>query len=510
MTTRQKATCGLILLITALVASASLSSAAEFSQLWGRGGEDWSPTSRLPDFSHAGYQRGAAPLPRVANGVSVKKFGAVGDGVTDDTKAFQKALAETQRGVIEIPAGRYRITDLLEITRPGVVLRGAGSDKSVLFFPTPLNDIRPNWGQTTSGRRTSNYSWSGGFVTLRGSFRSTRLTAITSGAKRGAQQIRVASTERLKVGQEVELFQSDVAENSLAIHLYSGDAGQVDNLKGRTRMSLVTRITRIDGDTVEFDRPLRCDLRAEWKPTVRAFDPTVTESGVEALGFEFPLTPYKGHFTELGYNAVALRKVAHCWVRDVRVLNADSGIHMSGVFNTIDKIVIESKRPVDRQNCTGHHGLSLSGGDNLIVHFDIRTRFIHDITVSGFCSGNVAANGRGIDLSLDHHRYAPNENLFTDLDAGAGKRLWKCGGGAKLGKHCGARGTFWNIRSASPLRYPPLGFGPPTMNLVGLATDQRSTTSPDGVWFEAIPPAQLQPPNLYEAQLSRRLQRPKK
>jgi len=238
---------------------------------------------------------------------------------------------------------------------------------------------------------------------------------------------------------------------------------------------------------------------------VRAFAPSVTESGVEGLGFEFPAIPYAGHFTELGFNPVALSGVAHCWVRNIRVRNADSGPYVSGVFNTVDGVEFESDRPVDKQNCTGHHGISLGGTDNLAVNFDIRMRFIHDITVSGFSSGNVAARGRGADLSLDHHRQAPNENLFTDLDAGAGTRLWKCGGGAALGKHCGTRGTFWNIRSTRPLSYPPAAFGPPTMNLVGLEAKQRTESSPDGKWFETILPADLQPQNLHEAQLRRRL-----
>lgn len=488
-----------------LLCGATFQSLAQHSQLWGESGASWTPQSRLPDFSFAGYRRGEKPLPTVPRGVSVKDFGAKGDGETDDTAAFLKALAEVKSGAIEVPAGRYRITGLLEITRPNVVLRGAGPDQSVLFFPAPLNDIKPNWGATTTGQKTSNYSWSGGFITVRGSFQSKKLTDIAVTAKRGDQAVTVASAAGLRVGQEIEVYQSDTPDNTLAVHLYGGDAGPVENLKGRARASLVSRISAISGDRVTLDRPLRCDLRPEWQPQLRAFEPTVTESGVENLAFEFPLTPYKGHFTELGFNPVALSSVAHCWVRNVRVVNADSGPYLSGVFNTADGVVLESTRDVDNQNCTGHHGVSLGGGDNLLTHFDLRVRFIHDITVSGFCSGNVISRGRGDDLSLDHHRYAPNENLFTELDAGAGTRLWKCGGGAALGKHCGARGTFWNIRSARSLSYPPAGFGPPSMNLVGLGTLQPSETNVEGKWFEAIPPAQLQPRNLHAAQLQRRL-----
>src|SRR6516225_2936719 len=119
--------------------------AAQTSGLWGTNGEKWNPRSRLPDFSFAGYHSGEAPLPHVATGVSVKDFGAKGDGQTDDTAAFLKALTTVKSGAIEVPPGRYRITDILEIQRSGLVLRGAGPDKTVLFFPKPLNEIKPVW-----------------------------------------------------------------------------------------------------------------------------------------------------------------------------------------------------------------------------------------------------------------------------------------------------------------------------------------------------------------------------
>jgi hypothetical protein len=495
-----------ITVIFLLTTSAALP-AIQYSALWGERGENWNPQSRLPDFSFAGYHCGEKALPNTLPGVSVKDFGAKGDGITDDSQAFLNAVANVRSGAIEVPPGRYRITRILEITRSNIVLRGAGPDKTILFFPTPLNNIKPNWGATTTGDRTSNYSWSGGFVTLRGSFGSKPLANIVGDAQRGDSSIQLASSDALRIGQRVEIFQSDTPDNSLALHLYSGDSGLVQNLKGGTRSSLVCRITRIEGERIHLDRPLRCDLRAIWRPQLRSFEPTVTESGVENLCFEFPNQPYNGHFTELGFNAIALGGVADCWVRNVRTVHADSGLFIGGNFNTVQGIVLESQRSPDRQNCVGHHGISLGGGDHLVTDFDFRARYIHDITVSHHCSGNVCSRGRGMDLALDHHRYAPYENLFTDLDAGAGTRLWKCGGGANLGKHCGARGTFWNIRSARSLSYPSADFGPPSMNFVALSTSRPSATTLDGAWFEAIDPADIQPRDLHAAQLRQRLQR---
>lgn len=492
------------MVILTLTLALTTAGGARHSELWGSHGEKWNSKSRLPDFSFAGYHRGERDLPTVPPGRSVKEFGAKGDGETDDSQAFLDALEQIKDGAIEIPEGRYKLSRIFEIRRPGIVLRGAGPQKTVLIFDIPLNDIRPDWGATTTGDRTSNYSWSGGYFIFRGNFGSKPLARITAGANRGSRRIEVSSTEGLRAGQSVEVYQTDTPDNSLAVHLYSGDSGPVENIKGRTRSSLVAKIVRLEGNRVELDRPLRCDIQPAWNPQLRSFEPTVTESGIENLGFEFPNQPYRGHFTELGFNPIAIIGVANCWVRNIRILNADSGIFVSGYFNTIDGVAIASVRTPDRQQCTGHHGISVGGGDNLVTNFDFSARFIHDLTVS-HCAGNVFSHGRGLDLSLDHHRRAPYENLFTDLDAGAGTRLWKCGGGAKLGHHCGARGTFWNIRTQRPLTYPPPGFGPASLNVVGLETSHEGETSPEGKWFETIPPSQLEPKNLHQAQLQNRL-----
>ena len=62
---------------------------------------------------------------------SVLEYGAVGDGVADDTRAVQRALAEANLAgsILQFPAGNYRITAPLEVSRDagrGLVLEGAG------------------------------------------------------------------------------------------------------------------------------------------------------------------------------------------------------------------------------------------------------------------------------------------------------------------------------------------------------------------------------------------------
>jgi parallel beta-helix repeat protein len=57
--------------------------------------------------------------------LSVKKTGAIGDGVMDDSLAIQKALDTVEEGgVVLLPAGRYRVTRSLTVSKSSVALVG--------------------------------------------------------------------------------------------------------------------------------------------------------------------------------------------------------------------------------------------------------------------------------------------------------------------------------------------------------------------------------------------------
>ena len=61
--------------------------------------------------------------------VSVKDFGAVGDGVADDSAAFQAAL--DQHTAVHVPAGSYRLDTEVQV-KPRRRLHGAGRDVTVI------------------------------------------------------------------------------------------------------------------------------------------------------------------------------------------------------------------------------------------------------------------------------------------------------------------------------------------------------------------------------------------
>jgi hypothetical protein len=494
-----------IVCVVGLFILVGTAAAQTYSELWGKEGERWHPEGRLPDFSFAGYHFGEDPIPAVKAVTDVTKFGAIGDGKTDCTHAFRDAIAATEKGAILIPAGRYVISDIIWIKNPHIVLRGAGMGKTVIYCPKDLEEVRPNMGTNSGGRPTSGYSWSGGFFWVQGNLSERTVSAVTSECFRGMKTLTLEEVGSLKVGQRVSIEQRDHTDRSFLDFLYSGDPGDTKNITHRFTSKMTSRIESIAGNTITLERPLRFDIRQKWSPVIQHFNPTVSEVGIEHLSFEFPVKDYKGHFTERGMNAIGMYGVSDCWVRNVQISHCDSGIHLSGVFSTIDGLLMDSAR-AEKGGTTGHHGIVL-GSDCLATRFLFKTHFIHDITLSSSHSGSVIKNGKGINLSFDHHRRAPYENLFCNLDVGKGSEIWRCGGGASLGKHCAARGTFWCIRSETNLKWPPGNFGPDSMILVGLQTSEPSIKEPNGKWFEAIPPEALEPRDLHAAQLQRRLEK---
>ena len=75
-----------------------------------------------------------------AQAVSVRDFGARGDGVTDDTAAVQRAVAETTDGTVEFPRGDYRITATVRVAleaKGPVSLRGLGVGRVIMAGAGP-------------------------------------------------------------------------------------------------------------------------------------------------------------------------------------------------------------------------------------------------------------------------------------------------------------------------------------------------------------------------------------
>ena len=460
----------------------------------------------LPPFFSAGGAWGDTSDPPKKTDLSVTDFGAVADGKTlcDDT--FRKAIQAGAGKVIGIPAGTFLLADRLLIDEANTTLQGAARDATVLHFTRSLGDIDPSPTQNAGGTPTTSWSWSGGLITL-GSPTKTigKRVTVSDGARRGDLRITVSDAKHFSAGRKVRLELAEHPKSTALIRaLYRDQPGDISGIRpGSFSVTQPLTIVAITNNVLTLDRPLRFDVRPAWRTTLVGVDSPGKNIALSDLTIAFPPTPYQGHFKEAGFNGVQIYGMNNR-VSLVRVRNADSGFFVRGQEHRLLDITLDSDRTPHGSKNTGHHGFSLTGQDCLLARFQINTRFYHDLTVSRGSVGNVFSEGRGVDLSIDHHRYAPYENLFTQLHAGAGKRVWKSGGGKGRGAHAGSGATFWNIMSDAPFSLPPSSFAPPGCFFVGLHLKPgQAAQAPEGWHVDPVSPDMLRPANLYKAQRTR-------
>ena len=78
--------------------------------------------------------------------INVKDFGAVGDGVSDDTVAIQNALdaaigGNNGRSIVFFPTGTYNVTSPLLLSIKGVTVKGASSIESIIKYEGVVSDF---------------------------------------------------------------------------------------------------------------------------------------------------------------------------------------------------------------------------------------------------------------------------------------------------------------------------------------------------------------------------------
>lgn len=463
--------------------------------------------SVIVDFSYAGFEDGA-DLPSDYSGLkklNVTDFGAIPNDGKDDTAAFQKALAQGGKIVVFIPQGEFEIDDILRIEASNVILKGAGKGKTILKYSRGLEDIYPAPTKNAGGTPTSKYSWSGGFIEFNGKQRSTAAMDVSKPTLQNERVLTVSKTnKKIKVGDRVYVSQSHQKGNGFLDYLYNGDPSDVSNCKPGLAITFPAIIEKLEGNKVTLDRGCRIDVRPEWQARLITMSHSVVRSGVESLTMKFPKHEYKGHFKEIGYNGIAMVKVRDCWVKDVEIVNADSGIFVKGYNCTLAGIsLIAPEVKKNGKIFTGHHGFILGGSDHLLRDFNIDTTFIHGVAVTSGSNGNVTMDGNGENMSFDHHKKAPVANLFTNIDIGRGDRFLASGGGPKLGRNSAGWGVFWGIKSKNKVNIPE-GFGPKTMSFVGVSVKNEDSILKKGMHLDTKTPKDL---NLYKAQRERRLKK---
>lgn len=433
---------------------------------------------RIPNVAFAGYRTGRRP-PRPAVRANVLRYGAKPDGSADASAAINRAVEDVGRrggGTVLLPAGTYRIDDIVRIGYSDVVLRGVGSDRTTLFATRSLEEIvgvnRSRYGGTSSA-----WSWSGGLVWVchRDRFRglvdaikaqrwpfegwtgnagdeTTLLARIVEHADRGAFELTVANGAEIVGGQRVLLQLDDDGDYGLFKHM-CGDIPGTRTYKWSDKTKLLSyrpfvwpvRVESVRGNKVRLAQPLPLDARPSFNPRLTTLVPPITGAGIEGLTIRMVKTVRPAHLRDKGCNGLAFQCAWDCWADDVSVVDSDNGfLLVSAKGVSLLRTRVEGRGQ--------HHSYACreQSHDNLVQDFAIGAftepptpgSGHHGINVEGLSCGNVWSRGRMDAGTFDTHRGLPFANVRTEItihNDGAH------GGSADAGPLYGARFTHWNV-----------------------------------------------------------------
>ncbi|WP_330175079.1 glycoside hydrolase family 55 protein [Streptomyces sp. NBC_01498] len=433
---------------------------------------------QIPYVGRAGQRAGSDRLPRPRVVADVRAYGARNDGSADAAPAINRALADAGRrggGTVLVPAGTYRVDDIIRISHSGVVLRGAGSGRTTLLATKNLTELIGPYGSRFGGDKSS-WSWAGGLIwlapearlgSLIDSIRAKKwpvegwtgndrtefepLTAVAP-ARRGDRTVRVADASRIRRGEIVLFRVSDDADHTLLEHMSGGGPG-TESYDWSDKSKLLSyvpyewpvRVTSVRGRELTLERPLPVDLRPEWNTLITTLVTPLTGAGVEGLTLEAVETPQSPHLLDKGHNGVTFQCAYDCWADDVTVRNADNGFGLVAASAcTLRRTRVEGRGSHHPYFCRE------ASHDNLIEDFFIAARTVpapagtqlHGINVEGLSSYNVWSRGVMEMGTFDTHRGLPFANLRTEITL---DNNGTHGGDASAGPLYGARFTHWNV-----------------------------------------------------------------
>jgi hypothetical protein len=169
---------------------------------------------------------------RYTRSITAERFGAVGDGVADDTAAFNAAIAYHNSvgggdaiGVtgttLNLGIGTYRITgSLTPITKSGFEVRGMGAGTKLLISATGTVF---SWGSASSDLLVG-----GGMTALKVEYPSTPSSTAVVAALQNASRLDFSDVVMVNVGQLLRLGESS-ARFASAVHV-RGLRGFVANI----------------------------------------------------------------------------------------------------------------------------------------------------------------------------------------------------------------------------------------------------------------------------------------
>ena len=510
----------------------------------------------LPDYSYAGYHYGELNLPQKSEHIiNATDYGVIANDILDDSKALLKAIKATSSltgdVVLQLPAGRLILSEVLYLERSNFVLRGAGSGKegTEIFCPRPMMylkdpeslkelreylvtfDKRQREKENNLDLPFSQYAWSGGFIWTQVPNERVKsymekydsklnVFAKVLTGKRGEKTFTISEANGLKVGDvvELQLFNKEGEGGELIKNLYNGAKVRPGSHHWKFPTLPIVRqqveIVKIAKNTVTIKTPLLLEIKTNYQAQLVEWK-HLSEVGIEHLSFTFPNTPRVAHHVEQGYNAIFLTRIYNSWVQDVTIHNAESGILTEEIANvTIQDIVTDGDN-------IAHYTVAMGGVHNVLVkNLKIYNNAVHPLSFNTFSSKDVYQNCEiFINPYLDQHAGANHQNLFDGIKvhltpkADNSYPLFLAGGADYWRPSHGAFTTFWNTNievsgkfdASKPILLNGMNDGP-FARIIGVYGnhDLRIDYGPD-TYIEFLNKSTVETPSLYDYQLKKRI-----
>ncbi len=332
----------------------------------------------FPDWTYAGVQGG---IPDVKPFGRIEDFGGRADDDADDAEALGRACDAAGRaggGAVLLGEGTYYLDHKVLITSSGVVIRGAGRDKTRVV-------IRYNGTE----RRITD-----GIITFKGGDDGER-NPLASDARRGDTDLNLEDATGLAAGDWLMVEARGTRRWRALIE---------SRCRFTPRLAIV-RIEAINGNTVTIDQPLRIDFPVIDETSVR------TMALIERCGIEdLYLTQVK---RQPQICTVLFTRAANCWGRRVDV---DWTGRMPLYGSRVKRMEI--------RDCKFNNAHNIGGAGTAYVgwqySFDclmdnVTTRNMrHAPNLDWACSGCVFRNSTFYYSDAQTHSGWCNENLFEN------------------------------------------------------------------------------------------------
>lgn len=332
------------------------------------------PADRIVDWSQAGIP---GDIPVYPAGVNVMNYGALGDGMTDDTLAIQNAINACPTGsAVYLPNGAYRLTSTLNINR-SIALRGESRLGTILQMDHLTNGI-------------SILTYSG----------TASAVDIVSGLTKGSTTIEMASSNsHFVTGALLELTQDNDPD------LYQIGEHGIEPWTDR-QTGMINEITAVNGTTLTLKFPLFFDYDASYNPTGKIRG-RVTGAGIENLTVDRIINT-----TGTGTN-ILLYAAKQCWVKNVwseRAYNDHIRISRSVQCNIRGNVLNDTWMDAGGQG----YGITLEDrSTHILVEDNSMSHLRHSLIVQGGATGNVFA----YNFSRDPYSNDSPNWIFADICA---------------------------------------------------------------------------------------------